>query len=107
MKPVTVRTRRITVVLVVLAALALPVAAYQLGGQIDDTAELTADNCLRVHRVVRTLDEIIGSSRAQVYAYEREGTITVAQRDRALANQAKQREKLSTADCPTPKRKRP
>jgi hypothetical protein len=107
LKPVVVKTRRITIVLVAAAALALPVGAYRLGNRLDDNAALLADNCTRIHQLVRTLDTIIASSTAQVRAYEREGTITLTQRDRALKNQAKQREVLATADCPPPARRAP
>jgi hypothetical protein len=107
LKPVTVRTRRITVVAVVLAALALPFAAYTLGHRVNNNAQSLAENCTRIAQLVKTLDTIIASSASQVRAYEREGTITAAQRDRALRNEAEQRRVLATADCPPPKRKAP
>jgi hypothetical protein len=46
---VIVRTRRVTIILVAAAALALPVGAYQLGHRVEGNTNLRADNCLRIH----------------------------------------------------------
>jgi hypothetical protein len=100
LKPVTLRTRRVTLVLVTAAALAMPVGAYQLGHRVEGNANFAADNCLRIHRVVDTLDQIIINGRASAKRYERDGTITRAQLARALRENDVARSKLYRADCP-------
>jgi hypothetical protein len=100
LKPVVVRTRRVTVLLVTLAALALPIGAYQVGHRVDANSSLLADNCRRIHAVVSTLDQIIINGRASAKRYERDGTITRVQLMRALAENDVARSKLYRADCP-------
>jgi hypothetical protein len=99
-RPVVVRTRRISIVLVTLAALALPIGAYQVGHRVDANSSLLADNCRRIHAVVSTLDQIIINGRASAKRYERDGTITRVQLRRALAENDVARSKLYRADCP-------
>jgi hypothetical protein len=82
------------------AALALPVGSWFAGSRIAGTTDNTADNCLRIHQLVQTLDQLIASGREQSMAYQREGTITRAQLDRALRENDKSRVKLGEADCP-------
>jgi hypothetical protein len=57
-------------------------------------------NCMRIHRVVETLDQILISSRTSAHKYEIEGTITKAQLRRTLDEDDKARSKLYRADCP-------
>jgi hypothetical protein len=57
-------------------------------------------NCLRIHKLTHTLDRILSGSRRSLDAYERDGTITRAQRDRGLREIEKQRQELGGADCP-------
>lgn len=64
------------------------------------TSSDTDDNCARIHQLVLTLDTLIASGREQSKAYEREGTITKAQLERALRENDKSRAKLGEADCP-------
>jgi hypothetical protein len=100
LKPIIVKTRRATIILVAAAALALPVGAYQLGHRVEGNTNLLADNCLRIHRVVDTLDQILINGRASASRYEQDGTITSAQLKRALAENDVARSKLYRADCP-------
>jgi hypothetical protein len=100
LKPVVVKTRRITIVLVAAAALALPFGAYLLGHRVDSNTNLLADNCRRIHAVVSTLDQIIINGRASALRYEQDGTITRVQLKRALADNDVARSKLYRADCP-------
>jgi hypothetical protein len=100
LKPIVVRTRRVTIIIVAAAALALPVGAYQLGHRVDANASLLADNCRRIHAVVSTLDQIIINGRVSAKRYERDGTITRVQLRRALVDNDVARSKLYRADCP-------
>jgi hypothetical protein len=43
------------------------------------TRQLGAANCLRIHRLTGTLDQIIINGRASAIRYERDGTITRVQ----------------------------
>jgi hypothetical protein len=79
-----VKTRRITIILVAAAALALPVGAYLLGHRVDSNTNLLADNCRGSTRSW-TLDQIIINGRASAIRYEQDGTITRVQLKRALA----------------------
>jgi hypothetical protein len=99
-RPVMVKTRRVTIILVAAAALALPVGAYKLGHRVERNTNFAADNCLRIHRVVDTLDQILINGRASAARYERDGTITRVQLARSLRENDVARSKLYRADCP-------
>jgi hypothetical protein len=64
------------------------------------TRQLGAANCLRIHRLTGTLDQIIINGRASALRYERDGTITRVQLRRALRDNDVARSKLYRADCP-------
>jgi endonuclease YncB( thermonuclease family) len=68
-RPVVVRTRRISVVLVTLAALALPVAAYRIGTRVNN-------NCESIHRVVQAGVRILNTPANLRRAYDA-GKITM------------------------------
>jgi hypothetical protein len=77
---------------VVIAALAFPVGTFFFGRQV-------SDNCEGIHRLVLTLDTMIGNSTTQVRKYQQEGLLTRAQVRRALREQAENRRLLAGADC--------
>jgi hypothetical protein len=60
----------------------------------------TAANCLRIHRLTGTLDQILINGRVSATRYERDGTITRAQLRLALRDNDVARSKLYRADCP-------
>jgi hypothetical protein len=76
-RPVVVRTRRISVVLVTLAALALPIAAYQIGTRVNN-------NCESIHRVVQAGVRILNTPANLRRAYAA-GKITTAEYRASLA----------------------
>lgn len=81
---------------IVLAALLLIVAIVWGIRTIGDRTE---NNCVRIHRVVKTIDTIIASGDAQTRKYVQEGLLTPEQAARSDVYRAKQRAVLATADC--------
>jgi hypothetical protein len=63
LKPVVVKTRRITIILVAAAALALPFGAYLLGHRV-------TNNCESVNRIVDAGVKILDSPANMKRAYE-------------------------------------
>jgi hypothetical protein len=61
---------------------------------------LAGDNCLRLHKVVGTLDQILVNGRVSAIRYEQDGTITRVQLKRSLDENDVARSKLYRADCP-------
>jgi hypothetical protein len=94
------KQRRMTFAGAVTIALSVVVIGAAAGFGLWITADRTDDNCQRIHQLVVTLDQLIASGREQSKAYEREGTITRAQLERALRENDKSRAKLGEADCP-------
>jgi hypothetical protein len=74
--------RTAVVVLCVTLSLNVAVFAFWVFPRISDA---TVANCLRIHRLTGTLDQIIINGRASAIRYERDGTITRVQLKRALA----------------------
>lgn len=66
----------------------------------DETSTFTKDNCLRIHRMYETLDQMVFDGRQSLQAYRDDGTITDLQFARELARIETQRVKLAGADCP-------
>jgi hypothetical protein len=64
------------------------------------TQRISAANCLRIHRLTGTLDQILINGRASAARYEQDGTITRVQLVRALRENNVARSKLYRADCP-------
>jgi hypothetical protein len=93
------RAQRTLIVAVAIAA-AVIVFGFAVGIGVGLLSDRTEDNCQRIHQLVVTLDQLIASGREQSKAYEREGTITRAQLERALRENDKSRAKLGEADCP-------
>lgn len=60
----------------------------------------TVKNCDRIHLLTVTLEDIVISARDSLRKYEAEGTITPAQLQRGLDDNARARDKLIGADCP-------
>jgi hypothetical protein len=58
------------------------------------------DNCSKIHHLTATLDQILINGRVAATRYERDGTITRAQLNRALRDNDVARRKLYRAACP-------
>lgn len=76
-RPVVVRTRRITVALVVFAIVAFPTAAYRVGTRVNN-------NCESIHRVVQAGVRILNTPANLSRAYAA-GKITTAEYRASLA----------------------
>lgn len=83
-----------------IAVLCTIVTVIVVAPTVITTSGKTDENCDRIHQLVETLDQLIASGREQSKAYQREGTITRAQLERALRENDKSRRKLGEADCP-------
>lgn len=77
LKPVTIHTRRIALVVMVLATPALPIAAYVMGTRVNN-------NCESIHRIVEAGNKILDSPTNMTRAYKR-GLITKPEYEQALA----------------------
>lgn len=93
-------TDRIVAVCAALCVLCTVVVVVVVAPTVLTTNNKTDENCQRIHQLVVTLDQLIASGREQSKAYQREGTITKAQLERALRENDKSRAKLGEADCP-------
>lgn len=87
------RYRRWALVAFVVLTLANAFALYW-------TWSISRENCAKLHTLVVVGSDIIGSGRADIESYYREGTITRGQRDRALAGIADRLAQWRSADCP-------
>lgn len=66
----------------------------------DKASDRTQDNCVRLHRLYNTLDQMVFDGRQSLQAYRDDGTITNKQFVRELGRIETQRVKLAGADCP-------
>lgn len=94
----TLRRRAAAFVIVVLVVAFVVVVVWG----IRTVSDRSDSNCDRIHQVVRTLDEILGSGEAQTAQYVREGLLTAEQGARADRYRERQRAVLRGADCLTP-----
>lgn len=92
LQPVTINTKRGFVLLVVLAAIALPVVTYSLGRNDQDA-------CENIHTLYQAIDDILVDTNGRIQEAAQDGRIKTEDLDKYLKENQQNRNTLAKGDC--------